>query len=246
LSTSTAAAAVTTTEKTKDQSIYHLYSVLQKFPGKKKWLRETPSLFRKGSRRRSESTLRGHSTTTLSKSYPILTPSSPWLGNYGYFTWYLLFVTCPSIDFPLTPIPFSCPRSSWMTPKTNYLNSTKPRACTTNLVHLLGLKCLSIFALKGHLFEICVELYSDSLFQATLCNICSISKYELKSVHTRSSFLSKSVVIFTDFVLISATLFERNEDRVSGFLKWTDFSLILQNKSNFLCAELKWNFLKCA
>ena len=36
LSTSTTAAAVTTTEKTKDQSIYHLYSVLQKFPGKKK------------------------------------------------------------------------------------------------------------------------------------------------------------------------------------------------------------------
>ena len=53
----------------------------------------------------------------------------------------------------------------------------------------------------------------------------------LKSVHfkkpvTRSSFLSKSVVIFADFVLISAkmtTLFERNENRVTDFLKWTDF-----------------------
>ena len=49
----------------------------------------------------------------------------------------------------------------------------------------------------------------------------------LKFVHfkkpvTGSSFLSKSVVIFTDFVLISAkmtALFKRNEDRVTGFLK---------------------------
>ena len=66
-----------------------------------------------------------------------------------------------------------------MTPKTNYFNGTKPQVCTTNLVHLLGLKCLLIFALKGHLFEICVELYPDSFFQAALCNICSISKHEL-------------------------------------------------------------------
>ena len=49
----------------------------------------------------------------------------------------------------------------------------------------------------------------------------------LKFVHfkkpvTRSSFLAKSVVIFADFVLIAAkmtTLFARNEDRVTGFLK---------------------------
>ena len=66
-----------------------------------------------------------------------------------------------------------------MTPKTNYLNGTKPIVCTTNLVHLLDLKCLLIFALKGHLFEICVELYPDSLFQAAFCNICSISKHEV-------------------------------------------------------------------
>ena len=45
LSTSTTAAAVTTTEKTKDQSIYHLYSVLQKFPGKKSdWEKRLPYL----------------------------------------------------------------------------------------------------------------------------------------------------------------------------------------------------------
>ena len=51
------------------------------------------------------------------------------------------------------------------------------------------------------------------------------AKQNLKSVHfkkplKRSSFLSKSVVIFTDFVLISAkALLERNEDRVTGSLK---------------------------
>ena len=46
----------------------------------------------------------------------------------------------------------------------------------------------------------------------------------LKSVHfkkpvTRSSFLSKSVVIFNITTTNMTTLFERNEDRVTGFLK---------------------------
>ena len=52
--------------------------------------------------------------------------------------------------------------------------------------------------------------------------IVSLKSFHFKKPVRRSSFLSKSVVIFTDFVLISAkmtTLFERNEDRVSGFLK---------------------------
>ena len=53
----------------------------------------------------------------------------------------------------------------------------------------------------------------------------------LKSVHskkpvTQSSFLSKSVVIFVVVILKMTTLFERNEDGVTGFLKWTDFSTI--------------------
>ena len=51
----------------------------------------------------------------------------------------------------------------------------------------------------------------------------------LKSVHfkkpvTRSPFLSKSVFIFNITLTNMTTLFERNEDRVTGFLKWTDFS----------------------
>ena len=46
----------------------------------------------------------------------------------------------------------------------------------------------------------------------------------LKSVHfkkpvTRSSFLSKSVVIFVVVILKMTTLFARNEDRVTDFLK---------------------------
>ena len=53
-------------------------------------------------------------------------------------------------------------------------------------------------------------------------------QYQLKSVHfkkpvTRSSFLSKSVVIFNITTTNMTTLFERNENRVTGFLKWTDF-----------------------
>ena len=52
----------------------------------------------------------------------------------------------------------------------------------------------------------------------------------LNSVHfkkpvTRSSFLSKRVVIFVVVILKMTMLFERNEDHVTGFLKWTDFSI---------------------
>ena len=48
--------------------------------------------------------------------------------------------------------------------------------------------------------------------------------HQLKSVDfkkpvTESSFLSKSVVIFVVLILKMTTLFERNEDRVTGFLK---------------------------
>ena len=51
---------------------------------------------------------------------------------------------------------------------------------------------------------------------------------KIKSVHfkkpvTRSSFLSKRVFIFVVVILKMTTLFERNEDRVTGFLKLTDF-----------------------
>ena len=47
---------------------------------------------------------------------------------------------------------------------------------------------------------------------------------KVKSVHfkkpvMRSSFLSKSVVIFNIATTNMTTLFERNEDRVTGFLK---------------------------
>ena len=44
---------------------------------------------------------------------------------------------------------------------------------------------------------------------------------------TRSLFLSKSVVIFVVVILKMTTLFERNEDPVTGFLKWTDFSHVI-------------------
>ena len=58
--------------------------------------------------------------------------------------------------------------------------------------------------------------------------------YYLKSVHfkklvTRSSFLSKKVLIFNKPTTNVTTLFERNEDCVTDFLKWTDF----KRNSNF-------------
>ena len=57
----------------------------------------------------------------------------------------------------------------------------------------------------------------------------------IKSVHfektvTWSSFLSKSVVI-----LKITTLFERNEGRVTGYLKWTDFSTPYQKIGDLFC-----------
>ena len=68
---------------------------------------------------------------------------------------------------------------------------------------------------------------SSSTMQSTLLvlvNFCSVLSELLKSVHfkkpvTRSSFLSKSVVIFVVVILKMATLFERNEDGVTGFFK---------------------------
>ena len=66
------------------------------------------------------------------------------------------------------------------------------------------------------------SLISVEFFLFFLRKISQLKSVRFKKPVTRSSFLSKSVVIFTDFVLISAkmtTLFERNEDRVSGFLK---------------------------
>ena len=61
----------------------------------------------------------------------------------------------------------------------------------------------------------------------------------LKSVHfkkpvTRSSFVSKNVAIFVVVTLKMTTLFERNEDLITGFLKWTDFRYQTKNKSKLL------------
>ena len=57
-------------------------------------------------------------------------------------------------------------------------------------------------------------------------NSCQLKSIHFKKSVTRSSFLSKSVVIFVIVILKMTTLFERNEDRVTGFLKWTDFRYI--------------------
>ena len=64
----------------------------------------------------------------------------------------------------------------------------------------------------------------------------NLGKIFLKSVHfkkpvTRSSYLTKSVVIFVVVILKMTTLFARNEDRVTGFLKWTDFTKLPFNLS---------------
>ena len=60
--------------------------------------------------------------------------------------------------------------------------------------------------------------------QETIIELQNQIVLALKSVHfkkpvTQSSFLSKSVVIFVVVILKMTTLFERNEDRVTGFLK---------------------------
>ena len=48
----------------------------------------------------------GHSTTTVTKFYPILTPSPPpQVDNCGHFKWCLPFVMWTNMDFSLTPHP---------------------------------------------------------------------------------------------------------------------------------------------
>ena len=65
--------------------------------------------------------------------------------------------------------------------------------------------------------------FSKSFFKIFKAGVYLINlNIELKSVHfkkpvTRSSFLSKSVVIFVVVILKMTTVFERNEDRVTGF-----------------------------
>ena len=60
---------------------------------------------------------RGHSTTTWTKFYPMLTHSPH---KNGHFTNYLPFFRVthsgPTVDFHWPPPSFSCPRSYWMTP----------------------------------------------------------------------------------------------------------------------------------
>ena len=51
---------------------------------------------------------------------PNFDPLPPWVDNCGHFTWYLTFVTWPSMDFLLTPSP-SCPCSYWMTPNSAFI-----------------------------------------------------------------------------------------------------------------------------
>ena len=65
----------------------------------------------------------------------------------------------------------------------------------------------------------------------------------IKSVHfkkpvTRSSFLSKSVVIFNITITNMTTHFERNEDRITGFLKWTDFSIKILKRPHHKISEI--------
>ena len=61
-------------------------------------------------------TVRGHSTTTRTKYYPILTPSRIDKICTLLYLIHLHFVTWPSLDFLLTTFP---PRRYWMTAKLN-------------------------------------------------------------------------------------------------------------------------------
>ena len=78
-------------------------------------------------------------------------------------------------------------------------------------------------------------------------------KTHIKSVHftvTRSSICSKIVVIFVVVTLKMTTLFERNEDRVTGFLKWADFSFFNVSSTYLiqifaLVESSRWGFLEC-
>ena len=62
--------------------------------------------------------LRGHSTTTWTKYYPILTPYPPRVDNCKHLTDYLSFLHVINRGLSTDHLPtFSCPLSYWMTPK---------------------------------------------------------------------------------------------------------------------------------
>ena len=70
---------------------------------------------------------------------------------------------------------------------------------------------------------------TDDIFETGACRVKLtlpfwVKVVHLKSVHfkkpvTRSSFVSKFFIIFVVVTLKMTTLFARNEDRVTGFLK---------------------------
>ena len=68
-------------------------------------------------------------------------------------------------------------------------------------------------SLKTKVIKICIPFFG--LFSIS----CLLKSVYFKKPVTQSSFLSKSVVIFVVVILKMTTLFERNEDRVTGFLK---------------------------
>ena len=81
---------------------------------------------------------------------------------------------------------------------------------------------LTNFDIKKLLSFLNIEVAKERPWLKKSLFLCK--KTNLKSVHvkkpvTRSSFLSKSVVIFVVVILKMTTLFERNEDHVTGFLK---------------------------
>ena len=82
-------------------------------------------------------------------------------------------------------------------------------------IHTCLTNGIGIFFRINHVIKYIAQLIQQPLLKLPIL---------LKSVHfkkavTRSSFLSKSVVIFVVVILKMTTLFERNEDRVTGFLK---------------------------
>ena len=67
--------------------------------------------------------------------------------------------------------------------------------------------------LKTEVIKICIPFFG--LFSIS----CLLKSVHFKKPVTQSSFLSKGIVIFVVVILKMTSLFERNEDRVTGFLK---------------------------
>ena len=151
-------------------------------------------------------------------------PLPPRVDNCWHFTWYLHFVTWPCVDFLLTPPPFSCPRSYWMTPKCKiaYLKKPLERRVFFRFDDKRQSKIMNVFLLGSQKRPLAVEKVTYTLYYGNIGN--GVSRLGDTNLHR---FLAKSeyVARFKGYFYIFRNVI---------ILRWQKIWPIFTKKNTFL------------